>query len=601
MRISNRLIAVALAGVAIPVFGQQDKPESLLPPGFGTPAPPATNAPVPAPSPTPKPQSKAVPQNSAIQPPRESSIAAVPTDTPAPPADTTSAPTPIAPEILAQYELPVASRRSLANVGLIGPTENGFSPDAFGAADGAYVETLMRRLSAPLPSRWMSIALRRMLISRIDTPSGVNGADFAAERAWLLIRMGESVAARAIVQDVDTANYSPKLFQVAMNALLATGDPGGLCPLVEEGAKAAPNRGWTLTQAMCAGLSGNAREANRQITAVRRQSGRSFDLQLADKVAGSGSDGRQAVTIEWTGVDRLSIWRFGLAIATGVAIPETLMSDVGSQVRYWLALAPSLKLSDRLEPAEQAAAQGVLSSAALVDLYGAVEADDDASSAARATAEDLRTAYIDRKRSNRLAALAQLWKAETGAAGYSRLVLTARASARILPETQTQEADQLVASMLTAGYDYSASRWRDAVDPSSDAWAMIALSDPYPRALISYGGFSAYSGSGNAALKQRLLFAGLAGLQRLDPGAVERGAQKLNVPIGTENPWTRALDRAVERGQPGTVLLLCAIGMQTSDWDGVPPQVLYRIVSSLRAVGLQGEARMIAAEAIARA
>ena len=40
--------------------------------------------------------------------------------------------------------------------------------------------------------------------------------------------------------------------------------------------------------------------------------------------------------------------------------------------------------------------------------------------------------------------------------------------------------------------------------------------------------------------------------------------------------------------------------MQTRDWRGVPPEVLFRIVAALRAVGLGGYARMIAAEAIAR-
>jgi hypothetical protein len=41
--------------------------------------------------------------------------------------------------------------------------------------------------------------------------------------------------------------------------------------------------------------------------------------------------------------------------------------------------------------------------------------------------------------------------------------------------------------------------------------------------------------------------------------------------------------------------------MQTASWHGMPPEALYRIVAALRAVGLEGEARMIAAEAIARA
>ena len=87
----------------------------------------------------------------------------------------------------------------------------------------------------------------------------------------------------------------------------------------------------------------------------------------------------------------------------------------------------------------------------------------------------------------------------------------------------------------------------------------------------------------------------------MSPGDIERAAQALGVPIGTENGWTRALDKAARAGQPGTVALLAATGMQTPNWHGVPPEALYRIVAALRAVGLDGEARMIAAEAIARA
>jgi hypothetical protein len=40
--------------------------------------------------------------------------------------------------------------------------------------------------------------------------------------------------------------------------------------------------------------------------------------------------------------------------------------------------------------------------------------------------------------------------------------------------------------------------------------------------------------------------------------------------------------------------------MQTADWRGIPPEHLYHIVSALRRVGLEYEARMIAAEALSR-
>src|SRR3546814_5878236 len=50
----------------------------------------------------------------------------------------------------------------------------------------------MKATRAPVISRWASILLRRTLLSEVNTPANVNGADWAAERAWLLLRMGEA-------------------------------------------------------------------------------------------------------------------------------------------------------------------------------------------------------------------------------------------------------------------------------------------------------------------------------------------------------------------------------------------------------------------------
>src|SRR3712207_7556966 len=51
-------------------------------------------------------------------------------------------------------------------VGVIGPDEWGLDEGAYGGANGRFLATLMRRIDAPLPSRWMSILLRRSLLSR---------------------------------------------------------------------------------------------------------------------------------------------------------------------------------------------------------------------------------------------------------------------------------------------------------------------------------------------------------------------------------------------------------------------------------------------------
>ncbi|MGR6327697.1 hypothetical protein ACU5AX_01385 [Sphingomonas sp. XXL09] len=587
--------AIALAATGIAAFGPaigQDRPESILPPGFGEPAA--------QPSPTPR-ATQAAPAGVPLPGPTGvATIQPLPGLSPTPtPSATPSATPTIDPRTLAQYEMPAYARRSLDMVGPAGPREGALGADTFDKTDGRFAEGLMRRIAAPLPSRWMSILLRRTLAAQLSTPARVDGADFAAERAWLLLRMGESTAARAVVQSVDTGNYTPKLYQVAMSAALATGDPAGLCPIADGGARLAPARGWTLAQAICAGLRGEAAQAKSLLTAARRRNvATGIDLQLTQKVVGAAPGGGQAVTIEWAGVDRLDDWRFGLAAATGVTIPDTLFGSVGPQVRSWYALAPGIGLADRIAPAEAAAAQGVLSNAALVDLYGAVDAADDMPGTASAAASDLRTAYVGASADARLGALRQLWGGQTPS--YARLVLTARAAARQPVRLGVADADRIVASLLTAGLDRGAARWRAAVPEGGDGWAMITLADPDTDARVGYGVLSRYAGSGDAALKQRLFFAGLAGLGRLSSEDVERAAQALDVRIGAETSWTRAIDRAAADGDRGGVVLLAAIGMQTPHWRGVPPAMLYRIVGALRAVGLDGEARMIAAEALAR-
>ena len=604
MRTSSKaLAAVLLAATAVAVTAQ-DRPESILPPGFGDPAPPrpaATRTGPPRAGPTASPTPRATATGTALpSPPAAPTILPgdpagavvqpLPLDTPSP--TPTASPTPVDREALAAYEMPLFARRSLVRVGVTGE----MAADSFGDADGGYLEALMRRVAAPLPSRWLSILLRRTLAAELRTPVGLNGADFAAERAWLLLRMGESVAAQALVERVDNADYTRKLYQVALNAMLATGDPAGLCPLADAGLAATREGAWALAQPMCAALAGNGRAARAGLAAVRRRRFASdIDLRLTQKVIGAGGQGRQAVTIEWDMVDRLTIWRFGMAAATGAAIPDELIARAGPQVIGWQAQLAMLSPADRLASAESAAARGVFSNVALVDLYGAIAGDDDAPSAASAAAEDLRTAYIDADAAVRLAALRRLWGDEPN---YARLILTARAAVRQPVRGGVEDVDRIVAAMLAAGLDRTAARWAGVAPAGGDAWAMIALADPDARRRFGAGDVQGYQG-GEA--KRRLFFAGLAGLGRIATADVTPLAQELAVPIGTANSWTRALDRAVADGQPGTVALLAATGMQTAGWRGVPPAALYRIVAALRAVGLEGEARMIAAEAIARA
>ncbi|MDB5686304.1 MAG: hypothetical protein JWR77_893, partial [Rhizorhabdus sp.] len=328
-----------------------------------------------------------------------------------------------------------------------------------------------------------------------------------------------------------------------------------------------------------------------------------FDVLLAEKVVGVGVNTRRAITIQWDGVDRLTAWRFGLATATGVAIPDALMDTAGPQVRAWQARSAILSPAARANSADWAATLGVFSNAALVDLYGAIFDDSDPSERSGTTAEALHDAYIGDP-SDRLAALKTLWGkgSQSALQHYARLILSARAAAAITPGDGAAQADSIVASMMTSGFDIQAAAWAGTVGSGSLGWGLLAVGAPRAPFRINAGGLESFrntAGDGGA-MRAKFLFAGLAGLGRLAPRDVQQLSQDYGVPIARQSSWTRALDKAVREQQPGTVALLCAAGMQTSRWGAVPPATLYRVVASLRAVGLEPEARMIAAEALTR-
>lgn len=575
--------AIAIGAPALwPAFGQ-DSPESLLPPGF--------EEPVQAPPPSP-------PSAEPVQPGPSAPTDLLPPIALEPPTEAEQL---AAEEEAKEFELPKEARRP---IDFAGPFP-GYGERAFGTANGRYLSSLMRRMDAPIASRWASIALRRALMTRVPTPAFVNPADWIAERAWLLLRMGEADGARMLVQGVDVDRFTPKMYVIATQAALATADPAALCPLVNGALVFSKERAWPLAQAMCAGLAGEQAISSALINRAQGNSGKGIDLLLAEKVVGAGTNSRRAVNIEWESVNQLTAWRFGLASAVGLDIPEPLFASVGPQVQAWRARAPMLSPSARLAPARAAAALGVFSNAALVDLYGAAgeETDD---YGLESPAGRLRAAYVADGADGRLSALRGLWESAEGERDrYGTLILTARAAARVAPSAdRASDASNLVAAMLSAGLDRQAARWANVVanqrgSEADPAWAILAVGTPRPVVDLSYGRVSGFGDNANPH-KARMLVAALAGLGRLSARDQQRLAEDYALPLGAQNSWTQALDRAVAAREPGTVLLLATLGMQTKDWRGVSPVQFYRIISALQRVGLGGEARMIAAEAMTR-
>jgi len=624
--LAGALGGAGLAGLA----SAQGKPESILPPGFDDPEP----APAPSPAARPSPAPGTAPSATSAPTSLPSDGTFFPGTAPSGPVDIPALPSITRDELARmpsleelenmsteeldqllglkpKFDIPPGARRALTRIGVLAVYEGGLPPRALANQPVSLVRAALSGTKGQLVSRWGHILMRRALASRLAAPLGMDPIEFAALRVGVLNRIGEHAVARAVVQDIDTANWSTSLTAEALTAYLAAGDITGACPAVRLQGSARDDGEWQLMQAICNAYAGESALAASQLDrALFREVAPRVDVLLARRFAGAAGRGQRAVQIEWDGVDTLNPWRFSLATALGEPVPEALLEsaleapDGGYYARAG-AVLPMLPAADRAAFAGRAAREGVLSSQALIDIYSAVYADTAAEGGAATHAASLRQAYLAESPSDRIAAMQRLWEAGSaidGGDGYGARVLTAYAAARIPADAAHADvAGGLIAAMLTAGLDRDALSWRTVVEEGSLGWALIALAAPSSD-RIGQGGVETFIGDDDSvgARKSAFLVAGLAGLGKVSEGDAGSLAGDVGLDLERQTRWTRAISRAAEVNNPALVVMLAGLGMQGTSWAQMTPLHLYHITAALTRVGLGAEARMIAAEAVAR-
>ena len=257
MGTAGALTGAVLGGFALAqeTEAPPEAPESLLPPGFDSPPPaqaPATPAPLPTAAPIP------------VAPAAPLPVAPLPADgegvgeqlAPITGPVTLPAVRELTEEELSElptleeleelstdeldelfglkpkYDIPPAARRSLERVGVISRDEGGFPAASLSKQPAELVRAILSASKTPLVSRWGHILVRRALASRLGTPDGMQPVEFATLRAGALNAMGEYAVSRALIQDVDSGNWSPAMAEAALTAFVAEEDPLGVCPYV---------------------------------------------------------------------------------------------------------------------------------------------------------------------------------------------------------------------------------------------------------------------------------------------------------------------------------------------------------------------------------
>ena len=617
--------ALGLAGATGGIFASslataQDAPESLLPPGFDDPAP------TPSPRPTPTALPTAAPRPAAPAVPAVPGAPAAPTTAPGdlPPVPTISgedlANVPSLEELESlssdelddllglkpKFDIPPAARRALSQVGVISLAEGGLPTGSLARQPASLVRAILAGTQRPVVSRWGHILMRRTLASRLAAPQDMDPVEFAALRAGVLNRIGEFAVARALAQDVDTGNWNTALTSQALTAYIASSDLVGACPAVRLQGSAREDPQWVMLQAICNAYAGEGALAGTQLDrALGQEIASPIDVLLAQRYAGAAGRGRRAVDIEWEEVEEITPWRFALANAVGEPIPEGLVETAleersGNYYAWAAATAPMISLEARETYAQVAASEGILSAKAMVDLYSQIYADNSIGGDVGARAASLREAYVANDPQARINAMQQLWGEDRSYAGR---VTTAYAAARVpASEDYAGYAGGLITSMLAAGLDRDAATWRGMIANGSLGWALLALAEPgVGNASQSAIDTFVDNDDSDEQRASAFLIAGLLGLNRIADDDLDEFTNRLELNFERETRWTRIIERAAEVENAALVALLVGLGMQGEDWSQMTPLHLYHITSALRRVGLEAEARMIAAEAVARA
>ena len=605
----------ALAVLGAPIALAAGTPQSLLPPAMQDPAPAPSPAPAPTPAPAPSPAPAAqdtgasgdagdAQAGAAAEPsPSTAGAGRLPTLEELEALDTDELD-----ELLGlrpKFDIPSAQRRDTTRVGILAEDEGGLPAASLARQPQALVRAAIAGTQGRLVSRWGHIALRRALASRLAPPEGMTGAEFAGLRAQLLNRMGEFGAARAIAQDVDVDNWNTRLANAAVDAYIATGDIAGACPLAVLRGGYREDTQWRMLRSICSAYGGETARARNDLIRLRDRLDdeeiQPIDVLLAQRFAGAAGLGNSSVTIEWDDVDDLTPWRYGLAASLGIQIPDRLTDDAGPYYQRVAAGMPALPLSQRLAGARRAAREGIFSSEALIDLYSQAYAGSGNEGVIGTDASLLRTAYVDADPAARLGAIRSLW-GEGAKIPYDRQVLTAYAAARIpANDAFAADAGALIAAMLTAGLDRDAAQWTSVVDEGDTGWGLLAVGLPGQR-TVSNGEIDAFrdDDASTGTRRTRFLVAGLAGLGRISDGTRGNWDRELDLDLARETRWSAMIGRAGEVENAALVTFLMGLGMQGDDWNRMTPRHLFHIVSALRRSGMEAEARMIAAEAVAR-
>jgi len=529
-----------------------------------------------------------------------------------------------------------------ASVGLLDDSNGGLGAAMWSGADRRSVEQFIGQVPGPTTSPVMGDLSRRLLLTAARPPQGLSdGQSLLALRLQRLNAAGRSNDVMRLLVRAGVSSPSPAAAQQFAEAALATGESDAACKLLtglpvggDPGSDAIA--GFALKLSIFCQIAGGQTAAANLTVDLAREQGLAAPLFLS--LAAAATEG---LTLDAPAPRVLDPLILRMMDAAGRALPSDGIGKLAPSVLVSVAEDGSLNPELRIAAAERAAALGLLDGDQMAAAYLSVPYTREDVAGVRVGIEPaspyrrralFHQAILDeRVPAGRADLLSMLFFREVGSEAYPATLAAHRGSLASVPPSNVLSsfAPMAVQAFVQVGDRVRAGMWLSVLEGSTVATrqvrelrAVLRLIDPStvvrpPIALPGDVGGDAPSVVPIPAFVQPALddlaaggaprtFAALEivlldalGLQ-LPPPVWDALLASGGLPSGDLAPLgvTNRLKLASDQKRVGETVLLSLVALSESGPSTAHPQTLSETVRALRKVGLEREARSLAAEAL---
>lgn len=509
------------------------------------------------------------------------------------------------------------------SIGALDESEGGLGIDMWEGTRRSVVETLLPALPARAESPAMRDLMRRLLLSIAMVPAGPASApSLIARRVERLAAMGEMGAVVELLEIAPADLADETLWKARIDGLLLSGDDSGACTHVRNLIREYQGPYWQKALIFCQTMAGEQSEARLGTDLLREQikdQDNAF-FTLVDALMG----------VETATVDSLSTptaLHLAMMRTAHQKLPPDAAHAAPPAVLRSIAVSADAEPEIRLEAAERAEAAGALSAEALAEIYASVPFTPDELANALSVAEAdpgprgraalYQAARMQTVPTARAEVLQTAWRAARANGRYGTAV---RVNLPLVLEIEpTSELVWFAAdagrALFYAGKKDEAFAWldlfsREARSPEGqeaflELWPLAQLADgedlvPWEPGVLGAWLEAEVQRSDDWQERAATLLSLFDALgEPVDSADWERLLGNLaqsHVAMPAPAVW-HALGAAAKNLRLGETVLLALVALGDGGPAEAPPFVLNAVVSSLRLVGLDAEARALAVEA----